>query len=62
MPIRQRFDRILLGAAVLQTVALLGVGLAGSFWLAVGCYLLVMLAMGVWSPVRQAYLHRRIPS
>jgi MFS family permease len=47
---------------VLQTVALLGVGLVGSFWLAVGFYLLSMLAMGVWSPVRQAYLHRLIPS
>jgi MFS family permease len=57
-----RRTMILWGAAVLQTVALFGVGLAGSFWLAVGFYLLSMLAMGVWSPVRQAYLHRLIPS
>jgi hypothetical protein len=57
-----RRTMILWGAVVLQTVALLGVGLAGTFWLAVGFYLLSMLAMGVWSPVRQAYLHRLIPS
>jgi MFS family permease len=57
-----RRTTILWGAAVVQTVALFGVGLAGSFWLAVGFYLLSMLAMGVWSPIRQAYLHRLIPS
>jgi MFS family permease len=34
----------------------------GSFWLAVALYLVVMAAMGVWGPVRQAYLHQNIPS
>ncbi|MFB3132116.1 MAG: hypothetical protein ACE10K_06315, partial [Rhodothermales bacterium] len=39
-----------------------GVGLAGSFYLAVAFYLVVMGASGVMRPVRQAYLHQVIPS
>jgi hypothetical protein len=53
---------LLLWAAGIQTIAAVGVGLAGSFWLAVALYLVVMGTMGVWEPVRQAYLHQRIPS
>jgi MFS family permease len=53
---------LLLWAAGIQTIAAVGVGLAGSFWLAVTLYLVVMGAMGVWGPVRQAYLHQNIPS
>jgi len=53
---------LLLWAAGIQTVAAIGVGLAGSFWLAVTLYLVVMGGMGVWGPVRQAYMHQDIPS
>jgi MFS family permease len=53
---------LLLWAAALQTIAAVGVGLAGSFWLALALYLVVMGTMGVWGPVRQAYLHQSIPS
>ena len=53
---------LLLWAAGIQTVAAIGVGLAGSFWLAVAFYLVVMGATGVWGPVRQAYMHQSIPS
>jgi hypothetical protein len=53
---------LLLWAAALQSVAAIGVGLAGSFWLAVALYLVVMGTMGVWGPVRQAYMHQSIPS
>jgi MFS family permease len=53
---------LLLWAAVIQTVATVGVGLAGSFWLAVALYLVVMATWGVWTPVKQAYLHQLVPS
>jgi MFS family permease len=53
---------LLLWAASIQTIAAIGVGLVGSFWLAVMLYLVVMGAMGVWGPVRQAYMHQSIPS
>lgn len=53
---------LLLWAAGIQTAAAIGVGLAGSFWLAVGFYLVVAAAMGVTGPAKQAYLHSVIPS
>ncbi len=53
---------LLLWAAGIQTTAAIGVGLAGSFWLAVPLYLIGMGAMGAWGPVRQAYMHQIIPS
>jgi len=53
---------LLLWAAGLQTIAAIGVGLAGSFWLAVALYLVVMGTVGIWGPVRQAYMHQDIPS
>ncbi len=53
---------LLLWAAGIQTIAAVGVGLAGSFWLGVTFYLVVMGAMGVWGPVKQAYMHQVIPS
>ena len=49
-------------AAVAQTIAAVGVGLAGSFWLAVGSFLVVTMAMGVMRPVKQAYMHHVVPS
>jgi MFS family permease len=53
---------LLLWAAGIQTIAAVGVGLVDSFWLAVTLYLVVMAAVGVWGPVRQAYMHQNIPS
>lgn len=52
-----RRTTLLIWAAVIQTIALIGVGLAGSFWLALVFYLLAMTATGVWMPVRQAYIN-----
>ncbi len=49
-------------AAAVQTIAAIGVGLAGNFWLAVACLVIVTGAMGVIGPVKQAYLHQLIPS
>lgn len=57
-----RRTTLLLGAAAVQTAAAVGVGLAGSFWLAVALFLLVTASMGVIGPVKQAYLHQLIPS
>jgi MFS family permease len=57
-----RRTTLMLWAAGILTAAAVGVGLAGSFWLAVVLFLLVMAAMGVIGPVRQAYLHEFIPS
>lgn len=53
---------LLLWAAAVHSAAAIGVGLADSFWLAVGFYLIVMCSLGVWGPVRQAYMHKDIPS
>jgi hypothetical protein len=57
-----RRTTLLLWAAGIQTVAAIGVGLAESFYLAVALYLVVMGATGVWGPVKQAYLHKLVPS
>ena len=53
---------LLLGAAAVQTVAAVALGLTGSFWVAVGALLVVTAATGVTSPVRSAYLHQVVPS
>lgn len=53
---------LLLWASAIQAAAAVCVGLTDSFWLAVGCYLVSMGALGVWGPVRQAYIHQNIPS
>ena len=52
---------MLLGAAVVYALTTIGVGLAGSFWVAVSLYLVSMAASGVFTPVNQAYLHAVIP-
>jgi MFS family permease len=57
-----RRTTLLLAAAVIGSVAAIGVGLVSSFWLAVSLYLLSALATGVWMPVKQAYMHQLIPS
>ena len=45
-----------------SAVATTGVGLVDSFWPAVVLFLLAMGAMGVVTPVQQAYLHAVVPS
>jgi MFS family permease len=57
-----RRTTLLLGAAVLQTVAGVVVGLTSSFWVALPALLLLTAGMGVTSPVRQAYLHQLVPT
>ncbi len=57
-----RRTTLLLWVAGLQTLAAVGVGLAGSFWLAVASFIVVTFAMGVTGPTKQAYLHEVIPS
>ena len=53
---------LMLWAAGAQTVAAIGVGLAGSFWVAVALLLVVTGAVGVTGPVKQAYMHQMVPS
>ena len=57
-----RRTTMMLIAAIVGTLAAIGVGLVGSFWTAVTFYLISALAMGVWMPVKQAYMHGLIPS
>ncbi len=44
------------------TAASVGVGLGESFWVTLPFLLLMAVALGVMGPVRQAYLHKVIPS
>ena len=57
-----RRTTLLLAAAAVQTAAAVVLGLAGSFWIALPALLLVTGAVGVTSPVRQAYLHQVVPT
>jgi MFS family permease len=53
---------LLLWASAVMVAAVVGVGLAGSFWLAVSLLLVATVAEGVAMPVQQAYLHQVVPS
>jgi MFS family permease len=53
---------LLLWAAGVMVAAVVGVGLAGSFWLALALLLVATVAEGVAMPVQQAYLHQVVPS
>jgi MFS family permease len=53
---------LLLWASLCGSLAAIGVGLAGSFWVAVSLLLVYMAAVGVITPVRQALIHQLIPS
>ncbi len=53
---------LMLWAAGGFAAAAVGVGLAGSFWIAVPMLLLMTFSLGVTMPVKQAYLHQIIPS
>jgi MFS family permease len=57
-----RRTTLLLWAAGAQTAAAIGVGLAGSFWLAALFFVFVAAAIGVTGPVKQAYIHEMVPS
>jgi MFS family permease len=57
-----RRTTMLLGASVIQAVAAVAIGLAGSFWLALAALLLLTATMGVISPVRSGYLHEVVPT
>ena len=53
-----RRSTMLITASSISTVAAVAIGLTSSFAVAVACLLIVAGAMGVISPVRQAYLHQ----
>jgi MFS family permease len=53
---------LLVAASAVMVVATVGVGLAGSFWVAVALLLVATGAEGVATPVQQAYLHAVVPS
>jgi MFS family permease len=57
-----RRTTLLLWAAGVQALAAVGVGLAGSFWLAVALFMIMTAAVGAAGPVKQAFLHKSIPS
>jgi MFS family permease len=57
-----RRTTLLLWAAAVSALASILVGLVSSFWLAVGLFLISMVALGVNTPIRQAYLHALTPS
>lgn len=57
-----RRSTIFLWAAGGMAGALVGVGVVTSFWPAVGLLFLAGVAIGVQSPVRQAFFHQVVPS
>ena len=57
-----RRTTLLIAAAVVETAAAIGVGLASSFWVALPAFLVMTAAIGVASPVHSAYLHQVVPS
>jgi MFS family permease len=57
-----RRTTLLLWAACVGALGTIGVGLAGSFWLAGLLFLVTMFTLGIVTPVKQAYLHQVIPS
>jgi MFS family permease len=57
-----RRSAVFLWSAAVFSAALIGMGLTSSFGLALGLLCLGCVAVGVQSPVRQAFLHRVVPS
>ena len=57
-----RRSTIIFGGSLATTIGLLGMGLSDDFFVAVAFFLLVTTAMGVITPVRQAYVHHVAPS
>jgi MFS family permease len=57
-----RRTTLLLWAAGISSAAAIGVGMSGTFWLALILLMIMMGAAGVAQPVSQAYVHHLIPS
>ncbi|MEX2553115.1 MAG: MFS transporter [Actinomycetota bacterium] len=57
-----RRSTLLILASLVSSAAIVMVGLAGSFWVAVASFLVSMVAFGVLQPVKQALLHKLVPS
>ncbi len=57
-----RRTTLLLWATGLEAAAAVGVGLTGSFWLALALFVLLAIGIGIVGPVKQAFLHQSIPS
>lgn len=57
-----RRTTLLLVAGTIQTAAAIVLGIAGSFWIALGALLAMMFGYGLMTPVRQAYFHQLVPS
>jgi MFS family permease len=66
IPVLIRFIKrrtiVLTISTLLMFTGALGLGLAGNFWFALGFLLLLMISMGIFSPIKQAYFHQVIPS
>ena len=57
-----RRSTVLFASTIVGAVGAVGVGLADSFWPSVALLLLAIAAMGVATPVQQAYVHEVVPS
>jgi MFS family permease len=57
-----RRTTILLWTTAVFSIAMIGVGVTNSFWLAVALFLVAMAAIGVSQPIKQAIIHGLIPS
>ena len=53
---------ILVWAAAVFSIAMIGVGLTTSFWVAVTLFLIAMISIGVSQPIKQAIIHALIPT
>ena len=53
---------LLLYGSTIQAIAAIGIGITSDFYIASVCLLLVTSAMGLMSPVRQAYVHQLVKS
>jgi MFS family permease len=58
----RRRTTLLVGGSAVLSAAMVGVGLARAFWLAVPLFLLGAVVFGLLMPVRQTYLHAIIPT
>lgn len=57
-----RRTTILAAASLALTVGSIGLGVAGTFWGAFAMLVVLMMAVGVIAPVKQAFLHQLVPS
>jgi hypothetical protein len=63
--IKKRFryrSHVLVIAFLVQSIALIGIGLTSSFGLAVFLFLIFAFLLGISGPLRQGYIHSIIPS